>query len=114
MTPRSAAKSGLVGAQEDERDARVRMYTAEIRTELVQWRRGRERLQNYQAEILPLARDRSRAAIASYGAGRGDLRLATDSLIQEINTQLEFVQLQGSVAHALASLDFLHDSDVSK
>src|SRR5258708_3976167 len=99
---------------EAERDAEVRMHTAEIRTELAQWRRGRERLQNYQAEILRLARDRSRAAIASYGAGRGDLRLATDSLIQEINTQLEYVQLEGSVANAWASLYFLHDSEVSK
>jgi cobalt-zinc-cadmium efflux system outer membrane protein len=114
QNPVIAEKLALVRAHEAERDAEVRMHTAEIRTELAQWRRGRERLQNYQAELLPLARDRSRAAIASYGAGRGDLRLATDSLIQEINTQLAYVQLEGSVANAWASLYFLHDSEVSK
>jgi outer membrane protein, heavy metal efflux system len=114
QNPVIAEKLALVRAQEAERDAEVRMHTAEIRGELAQWRRGRERLQNYQAELLPLARDRSRAAIASYGAGRGDLRLATDSLIQEINTQLEYVQLEGSVANAWASLYFLHDSGTSK
>jgi outer membrane protein TolC len=114
QNPVIAEKLALVRAQEAERDAEVRMHTAEIRTELAQWRRGRERLQNYQAELLPLARDRSRAAIASYGAGRRDLRLATDSLIQEVNTQLEYIQLEGSVASAWASLYFLHDSEVSK
>ena len=114
QNPVIAEKLALVRAQEAERDAEIRMHTAQIRADLAQWRLGRERLQNYQAELLPLARDRYRAAIASYGAGRGDLRLAIDSLTQEINTQLEYVQLEGSVANAWSSLYFLHDSEVSK
>lgn len=114
QNPVIAEKLAMVRAQEAERDAEIRMHTAEIKAELAQWRRGRERLQNYATELLPLARDRSRAAIASYGAGRGDLRLATDALIQEINTQLDYVQLEASVANAWAFLHFLHDSEVSK
>jgi outer membrane protein, heavy metal efflux system len=110
QNPVIAEKLALVRAKEAERDAEVRMHTAEIRSELAQWRQGRERLKNYAAELLPLARDRSRAAIASYGAGRGDLRVAIDALTQEINSQLEYVQLEGSVASAWAALHFLHDS----
>jgi outer membrane protein, heavy metal efflux system len=109
-----AEKLAMVRAKEAERDAEVRMHTAVLRAELAQWRQGRERLKNYATELLPLARDRSRAAIASYGAGRGDLRLAIDALTQEINTQLEYVQLEGSVASAWAVLHFLHDSGTSQ
>lgn len=114
QNPVIAEKLAMVRAQEAERDGEIRMHTAEIKTELAQWQRGRERLKNYATELLPLARERSRAAIASYGAGRGDLRLAIDSLTQEINTQLEYVQLEGAVANAWAFLHFLHDSEVSK
>jgi len=114
QNPVIAEKLALVRAKEAERDAEVRMHTAEIRSELAQWRQGRERLKNYATELLPLARDRSRAAIASYGAGRGALRVAIDALTQEINTQLEYVQLEGSVASAWAALHFLHDSGISQ
>jgi outer membrane protein TolC len=114
QNPVIAEKLALVRAKEAERDAEVRMHTAEIRSELAQWRQGRERLKNYTTELLPLARDRSRAAIASYGAGRSDLRVAIDALTQEINTQLEYVQLEGSVASAWAALHFLHDSGISQ
>jgi outer membrane protein TolC len=97
-------------AHEAERDAEVRMHTAEIQGELVQWSRGRERLHHYAVEVLPLARDRSRTALASYSAGRGDLRAAIDALTQDVNTQLDYVQLEGSVARAWAFLHFLHGS----
>ena len=114
QNPVIAQKLAMVRAQEAERDAEVRMHTAEIRAEFAQWRRGRDRLKNYATELLPLARDRSRAAIASYGAGRGDLRLTIDALTQEINAQLEYVQLEGAVANAWAALYLLHDSGASK
>ncbi len=114
QNPVIAEKLAMVRAQEAERDAEIRMHTAEVRGEIAQWRRGRERLQNYTSELLPLARERSRAAIASYSAGRGDLRGPLDALTEEINTQLEYVQLEGSVANAWAVLYFLHDSEASK
>jgi outer membrane protein TolC len=114
QNPVIAEKLALVRAKEAERDAEVRMHTAEIRAQLAQWRHGQERLKNYATELLPLARDRCRAAIASYGAGRGDLRVAIDAVTQEINTQLEYVQLEGSVASAWAALHFLHDSGISQ
>lgn len=114
QNPVIAEKLAMVRAEEAERDADVRMHTAEIAGELALWRRGRERLQNYISELLPLARERSRAAIASYGAGRGDLRFAIDALTREIDAQVEYVQLEGSVANAWAYLHFLHDSGASK
>ncbi len=110
QNPRIAQKLAEVRVQEAERDSEVRMHTAEVRAAIAQWQLGRERLQHYAQEILPLAHDRSRAALASYGSGRGDLRTTIDALTEEIRAQLEEVQLQGSVARAWVFLHLLHDS----
>jgi cobalt-zinc-cadmium efflux system outer membrane protein len=107
-------KLAALRAGEAERDAEVRMHTAEIRASLAEWRRGRERLQHYASELIPLAHDRSSAALASYAAGRGDLRGALEALSDEIDIQLEHVQLQGAVARAWVFLHLLHDSGASQ
>lgn len=113
QNPVIAEKLAMVRAQEAERDAEIRMHTAEVEAALAAWRGGRERLQHYATELLPLARDRTRAAVASYGTGRGDLLGAIDALREEIETQLEFVQLEGDVTGAWAFLHFLHASGAS-
>ena len=110
QNPMIAQKLATVRAQEAMRDAEVRMHTAEVEATVAEWRRGRERLEHYTSDLVPLAHDRSRAALASYSAGRGDLRSAIDALTQEIDTQLNYVQLQGSVARAWVFLHLLHDS----
>lgn len=110
QNPMIAEKLAMVRAQEAERDAEIRMHTAEVRVAIAEWQRGRERLRHYAAELLPLARDRSRAAVVSYSAGRGDLFNAIDSLTREIDIQLDYVQLQGSVARAWVFLHLLHGS----
>jgi outer membrane protein TolC len=108
--PRIAEKLATVRAEQAERDSEVRMHTAEVRATVAQWRLGRERLAHFAQEILPLAHDRSRAALASYSAGRGDLRSAVGALTEEIDAQLAEVQLEGSVARAWVFLHLLHDS----
>lgn len=112
--PAIAEKIAMVRAREADRDAEIRMHTAEIQAAIAGWRVGRERLECYRTEILPLSRDRTRAAMASYGAGHGDLRDAIDGLGVEIETQLEYVQLEGAVARTWAFLHFLHDSGASQ
>jgi len=108
--PLIAQKLSEVRAQEAERDGEVRMHTAEIRAAVTEWRHGRERLDGYKRELLPLARERSRAAVASYGSGRGDLRTTIDALSEEIDTRLDYVELEGVVARAWTFLHFLHDA----
>ena len=112
--PMIAGKLANVRAQEAMRDAEVRMHTAEVQAAFAAWGRGRERLEHYGSDLVPLARDRSRAAVASYGTGRGDLRGVIEALTEEIDTQLNYVQLQGSVARAWVFLHLLHDSGTSK
>lgn len=106
-------KLAMVRAQEAERDAEIRMHTAEVQAALAEWQGARERLELYATELLPLARDRTRAAVASYGAGRGDLRGTIDALTEEIDAKLAYVDLQGALARAWVFLHFLHDSGAS-
>ena len=113
QNPVIAEKLAMVRAQEAERDAEIRMHAAEVRVVLAEWRGGRERLKRYRMELLPLASDRSHAAVISYGAGRGDLRAAIDALSEEIATQLEYVDLEGAVARAWTFLHLLHDPGTS-
>ena len=113
QNPVIAEKLAVVRAQEAERDAEIRMHTAEVRAVLAEWRGTRERLKLYETELLPLASDRTHAAVTSYGAGRGDLRTAVESLTEEVDTELQFVELKGAVARAWIFLHFLHDSGAS-
>jgi outer membrane protein TolC len=112
--PMIAEKLATVRAQEAMRDSEIRMHAAEVQATFAQWRRGRERLQHYTNDLIPLARDRAHAAVVSYGAGRGDLRSAVDALNEEISTQLSYVELEGAVARAWVFLHLLHDSGTPK
>ena len=108
-----AEKLATVRAEQAERDAEVRMHTAEVSAAAAEWSQSRKRLEHYRAELLPLAHDRTRAALAAYGAGRADLRSTSEALTEEIDAQLEYVELQGSVARVWTFLHLLHDSGAS-
>jgi cobalt-zinc-cadmium efflux system outer membrane protein len=113
QNPVIAQKLAMLRAEQAERDAEIRMHTAEIRMALAEWHRGSDRLRQYASELIPLARDRSRAAVTAYGAGRAGLASAIEALSDEVDVRLDHVALQGSVARASVFLHLLHDSGVS-
>lgn len=113
QNPVIAEKLAAVRAAEAERDAEIRMHTAEVAATLAEWRQGRARLAHYATDLLPLVHGQTQASVAAYAAGRADLRSAIDALSEEINTQLEYVELKGGVARAWAFLHLLHDSGAS-
>ena len=92
--PQVSARHAELRRIEAEREAELRMHTAEIQQMLTQWEQLGEQVEQYERELLPLARERSRAALASYRAGRGDLRLALDAYSQEIEFVIEHAQLR--------------------
>jgi hypothetical protein len=73
----------------------------------VDWQQLGEQLHQYERELLPLSRERSRAALASYRSGRGDLRLALDAYTQEIDFVVEHAQLMNERGRAWAFLRYL-------
>jgi outer membrane protein TolC len=105
--PQISAKRAELRRIEAEREAELRMHTAEIQQMLVEWHLLGEQVRQYERELLPLARERSRAALASYRAGRGDLRLALDAHRQEIELVVEHAQLLNERGRTWAFLRYL-------
>lgn len=105
--PVVAAKHAQLRRLEAEREDEVRMHTAELQQTITQWELLNEQLRQYEQELLPLARERSRAGLAAYRAGRGDLRMALDAFVQEIDFVIEHAQLQNERGQAWAYLRYL-------
>jgi outer membrane protein TolC len=105
--PIVSAKHAELRRIESERADEVRMHRAELGKMITEWEVLGEQLKQYEKELLPLARERSRAALASYRAGRGDLRLALDAYEQEIDFVIEHAELQNERGRAWAFLRYL-------
>jgi len=113
QNPVIASKLANVRAQEASQEAEIRMHRAELESMLAMWQSGRTRLQHFEKELLPLARDRSRAVLNSYGSGRGDMRSALEALSDEVDLQLEYIELEGDVTRAWTFLHLLHATGAS-
>ena len=86
------------------------MHRAEIESMVATWRLGRRRLEHFESSLLPLARDRSRAVLSAYGAGRGEIRAVLEAHRDELDLQREYVALEAEVVRAWAFLHLLHST----
>ncbi len=50
------------------------MHTEEAQQAVIAWQQLGEQLAQYERELMPLARERTRVALASYRGGAGELR----------------------------------------
>jgi outer membrane protein TolC len=105
--PVIAAKSAELRRLEAGREAETRMHLAELRQTLIEWELLGRTIERYGADLLPLARERSRAALATYRAGRGDLRVALESFEQEIEARLEHASLTNERGRAWTYLRYV-------
>ena len=71
------------------------------------WQGNRERLERYAASLLPLAAERTSAAIAAYRAGTGPLDDVFGARADEIATRLDQLALEIETAMLWAELNFL-------
>ncbi|HJY41030.1 MAG TPA: TolC family protein [Steroidobacteraceae bacterium] len=105
--PQVSARHAELRQLEAEREAELRMHTAEIHQVLTQWEELGERARQYEQELLPLAHERSRAALASFRTGRGELRLALEAYEQESEFIIEHAELLNERGLAWAFLRYL-------
>jgi outer membrane protein TolC len=94
-------------------DAR-RAHLAEVRALLADWRAAQERARRIESAQVPLARERSRAALAGYEGGRGDLAPVLDARRAEIETRLAHLQATTEAGRAWAQLNFLLPASTHK
>jgi outer membrane protein TolC len=84
---------------------------AEVRSMLNEWENGLERITRYERELLPLARDRTEAALSAYRGGKGDLNAVLAARKNEIEVRTQALQLTQDTARTWAQLNFLIPAD---
>lgn len=106
-----AGKLALVEQAKAERDEMLRGHEAEVRTQIVEWQTGKERLSRYTRETLPLASERSEAVLAAYRGGKATLAEVLAARRNETETRMQALQLELDTARLWAQLNFLAPED---
>ena len=78
---------------------------------LNEWENGLERIARYERELLPLAQERTQAALAAYRGGKSDINAVLAARKNEIEMRTQALQLNADTARAWAQLNFLVPTD---
>jgi outer membrane protein TolC len=102
-----SAKLALSDKATAEREESLRMHVAETRVMIGEWQNGRERIARYERELIPLANERTGAAIAAYRGGKSGLADVLAARRNTIEVRIQALQLQAETARLWAQLYFL-------
>ena len=102
-----SAKLALVEQMRAQREEAIREHLAETRSWLQQWQSDRDRLSHYDSMLIPLAVERTRAAMAAYRGGGGPLGGVLEARRLEIDTRMERLRLELEAAGRWARLEYL-------
>lgn len=106
-----AAKRALAEQMRAQREEATREHLAETRSWLQEWQSNRERLAQYDASLIPLSMERTRAALAAYRGGSGPLGAVLEARRMEIDTRMDRLRLEMETAARWAQLEFLVPPD---
>ena len=102
-----AARLAAVEQLRAERGDVTRSHVAETLTMLQEWHSNRQRLARYDATLLPLATERTRAANAAYRGGGSGLMPLLEARRAEIDTRIEQLRLAKDTDRLWARLTYL-------
>lgn len=105
--------AGLAAVEQlrGEREDAARVLVAEATTMLHEWRSYRRRVARYESALIPLAGERTRAALAAYRGGSGPLAAVLQGRETEIATRLERLGLERDAAQRWAQINYLLPDD---
>lgn len=106
-----AAKLALVDKARAQRDEALRQHVAEVQAMLNEWENGRERLNRYRRELVPLAHARTQAVVSAYRGGKGDLTAVLAARRNEIDVRTQSLQLEMDTARVWAQLRYLYPDE---
>ena len=106
-----SARLALVDKAQAEREDTLRMHVAETRAMFDEWQTDRERIDRYERELLPLANNRTLAAVAAYRGGKAALTDVLAARRNAIEVRIQALQLQAESAKLWARLNFLAADD---
>jgi outer membrane protein TolC len=101
-----AARRAELDAVAAEREDARRVQAETVRRVLAEWNGLKRQVTRQEAETLPLANDRSRTALAAYGAG-GDLQPWLEARRDEIELHVMFARHLGELGRTWAALAYL-------
>ncbi len=99
-----AAKLKQVDDARAQREEAERDHAAVIEALLTDWRSLRARADRFRTDLLPLTRERTRAALAAFAGGKSSLVDLTSARRAEIDTQLRALDLDERAARVWAQL----------
>lgn len=102
-----AAKLAAVEQVRGQREEQTRIHVAEARALLLQWRSNRARLERYDAELLPLAAERTRATLTAYRGASMPLTAVLDARRAELDVRMDRLRLEMDTARLWAQLNYL-------
>ena len=109
-----SAKLALVDKASSEREESLRMHVAETRIMIEEWRNDLERIARFERELIPLANDRTLAALAAYRGGKAPLTDVLNARRNTIDVRIQALQLQAEAARLWAQLNFLTPADAEQ
>ena len=101
------AKLAVAEQMRAQREEAIREHVAETRMWLQEWQSNRERLAHYDSDLIPLSLERTRAAIAAYRGGSGQLTSVLEARRMEIDTRMDRLRLAMETAAVWAQLKYL-------
>lgn len=102
-----AAKLAKADQVRAEREEMIREHVAETERWLATWQSNLVRLNDYEASLIPLASQRTDAALAEYRGGEGELVTVLDARKMEIATRVESLRIKMETAALWATLEYL-------
>jgi outer membrane protein TolC len=102
-----AARLASVEQMRAEREEATRMHIAEALAMYQEWQSDRERLGRNERSLIPLAQERTRAALAAYRGSSGALAAVLEARRGEIDTRMERQRLEMETARLWAQLHYL-------
>ena len=102
-----AAKLAVAEQMRAQREEATREHVADTRMWLQEWQSNRERLAQYDSVLMPLALERTRAAIAAYRGGSGPLAAVLEARRMAIDTNMDRLRLAMETAALWAQLEYL-------
>jgi len=106
-----AAKLAMVDEARARREDAERAVEADIRAVRTAWRNQERRLRRHDEALLPLAEQRSAAALAAYAAGSGSLAGVLEARRSEQQVHLDRLRIEADIARLWAQLTFLVPQD---
>ena len=85
----------------------LRGHEANVRVMLGDWNSGKERVARYARELVPLARQRTDAAMAAYRGGKADLASVLASRREELDVRMQALVVEMETARQWAQLEFI-------